>query len=173
MTHRWAAIAARSSHAPALLLTAFLLASCATAPSDDAPTTPRAGQWIGRLAVVVATDPPGQFHAGFDLTGTADSGRLTLTSPLGSTLAVLRWAPGQALLRQGNEERNFGSIDALVAEATGTVLPVRALFAWLHGAPEPADGWQVDLSQLDDGRLIARRQAPPPATELRVVLDGD
>ena len=50
--------------------------------------------------------------------------------------------------------------------------PVGALFAWLRGVPETAEGWQVDLSQQAGGRLRAWRLAPPPSAELRVVLDA-
>ena len=48
---------------------------------------------------------------------------------------------------------------------------MRALFAWLRGLPQAGEGWEADLSRLPDGRLLARRLAPPPAAELRVVLD--
>ena len=48
---------------------------------------------------------------------------------------------------------------------------MQALFAWLRGRPEHVPGWQVDLSQLDDGRLVANRQMPLPTAVLRLVLE--
>lgn len=157
----------------ALLLVGCLLASCANPPRASGPAGAHPERWSGRLAVLVASDPPQQFHAGFDLAGTPQVGQLDLTSPLGSTLAVLQWAPGQALLRHGDQVLHYDSLGALATAATGTDVPVRALFAWLHGTPERVAGWQADLSQLQQGRVTARRDAPPPAAELRVILDRD
>ena len=62
-------------------------------------------------------------------------------------------------------------LDALAQEATGTPLPVRALFGWLRGEPQAVPGWSADLSALAAGRLSARRLMPLPTAELRVVLD--
>lgn len=119
----------------------------------------------------MASEPPASFSASFLLSGTAQAGELTLISPLGNTLAALRWQPGEAVLHQGEQTRRYESLDTLVAEATGTPLPVRALFGWLRGEPQSVPGWDADLSRLADGRLSARRLIPPPAAELRVVLE--
>ena len=127
--------------------------------------------WSGRLALNVASEPPQSFSAGFSLSGSADAGELRLTSPLGNILAVLQWQPGQALLRQGEQTRQFDSVEALAAEATGAPIPVRALFAWLRGQPEDVTGWHADLSQLQAGRISAQRRMPLPTADLRIVLD--
>ena len=120
----------------------------------------------------MASEPPQSYSAGFELQGNADAGELRLNSPLGNVLAVMQWQPGKALLRQGEQSRSYASLDELSAAATGgTPLPVGALFGWLHGQPQAVDGWQADLSRLDDGRLTARRLMPLPTAELRVVLD--
>ena len=105
------------------------------------------------------------------VSGNPQVGELTLTSPIGSTLAVMQWQPGEAWLRQGDQARRYDSIDTLAQEATGTPLPVRALFGWLRGEAQSVPGWQPDLSQLDNGRLNARRLMPLPTAELRVILD--
>ena len=107
----------------------------------------------------------------FELRGSAESGELTLTSPLGSMLAVLAWAPGSADLRNNGQTRGFASVDALVAQATGAAIPVAALFDWLRGPTRRCAGWQADLSQLAEGRLRAHRSEPTPPADLRVVLD--
>jgi outer membrane lipoprotein LolB len=119
----------------------------------------------------VDSEPPQSYSAGFTLAGTAQTGQLSLSSPLGSTLAVMQWQPGQALLRQGEQTRRYASLDELAAAVTGTPLPLAALFDWLHGTPQTAEGWQADLSRLPEGRLTARRLLPPPAAELRLVLE--
>ncbi|MDR2155553.1 MAG: outer membrane lipoprotein LolB [Burkholderiaceae bacterium] len=126
--------------------------------------------WSGRLGLTVDSQPPQSYFAGFTLQGSEQTGELTLMSPVGSTLAVMQWRPGQALLRQGEQTQRFASLDALVTNVTGTPLPVRALFGWLNGVPEAVEGWHADISQLPNGRLTARRLTPPTA-ELRVILE--
>ncbi|MCA0326824.1 MAG: outer membrane lipoprotein LolB [Proteobacteria bacterium] len=152
---------------------AALLSACATAPvprPTAEETSPRI--WNGRLALRVESEPPQSFSAGFTLSGTADEGELSLASPLGNTLAKLRWQAGAATLQQGEQSRNYASLDALAAEVAGTNVPVRALFGWLQGDPTSPPGWSADLGRLhDDGRLTARRLMPLPTAELRLVLD--
>ncbi|MDO5289258.1 MAG: lipoprotein insertase outer membrane protein LolB [Pseudomonadota bacterium] len=148
-----------------------LLSGCASGLREPTVADTEASHWRGRLSLNVDSEPPQSFSAAFDLSGSAQAGELSLSSPLGSTLAVMQWAPGQALLRQGEQTRHYHSIEQLAAEVTGTPLPVQALFGWLHGQPQAVPGWQADLSRLSDGRLIARRSMPLPTAELRVVLD--
>lgn len=158
----------------AALLPATLLLACATPPApapDGAASRPQ--HWSGRLSLVVETTPPEQFHASFDLTGTADTGRLALTSPLGSTIALLQWRPEHAVLQQGGQTRQYASVDALAAAVTGTAIPIRSLFAWLHGQNTATAGWTADLAQLARGRISAQRRHPAPAARLRVILHDD
>jgi len=152
-------------------LAAALLAGCAHPPGATGAKDPENGPWTGRLALQVQDKPEQSFSAGFELRGRAQQGALTLYTPLGGTLAVLDWAPGSATLRSGGQIRQFDSVDALVAQATGSAIPVAALFEWLAGRNAEVPGWQADLSQLPDGRLRAQRQQPPPQADLRVVLD--
>lgn len=153
-----------------LAAAAALLAGCATAPPAATTFHPEVHAWSGRLGVTVESTPPQQFSAGFDLTGNERQGTLRLTSPLGSTLALLAWKPGSATLRQSNEEQSFDSLDALTQAATGVALPLRALFDWLHGVDTPAPGWRVDLSGAQRGRISAQRLQPLPVATLRVIL---
>ncbi len=157
--------------ASGLLVAPLLLLGCATPPPIVPATGSADGYWRGRLALRIETAEPSAFFASFELSGHAESGELLLSTPLGGTLAQLRWTPQQALLRSNGETRSFDSLDALAEEATGTAIPITALFAWLQGRPAMADGWQADLSQLAEGRLLARRSAPAPAAELRLILE--
>lgn len=154
----------------AWLLAALVVAGCAS-PPRAASTDPQAQVWTGRLALTVEGQQSQSFSAGFELRGKPDAGQLTLYNPLGGTLAVLAWAPGSATLRQGDKVSQFESIDALGVQATGSELPLAALFDWLRGVDTPAAGWQADVSQLAQGRLRAQRTTPPPAADLRVALD--
>ena len=123
------------------------------------------------MALQVEDNQSQSFSAGFELKGSARAGELTLFNPLGGTLAALSWSPGSATLLGNGEPRQFDSVDALVAHATGAAIPVAALFDWLRGTNTPVPGWQADLSQLEAGRLRAQRTQPPPPADLRVVLD--
>ncbi len=151
-----------------------LLAGCAQPPQRKQAAGGAESHdhyWRGRLALRLETPEPTSFYAGFELMGHAQAGELVLTSPLGSTVAKLRWTPRVAQLQSNGRTRTFDSLDALATEATGTAIPITALFEWLEGRPASADGWQADLSQLDDSRLVARRVLPAPAAELRLILE--
>jgi outer membrane lipoprotein LolB len=146
-------------------------AGCASPPRTAGPADPQTGPWSGRLALQVEDNQSQSFSAGFELKGSARAGELALHSPLGGTLALLAWAPGSATLRANGQTRDFDSVDALVAHATGAAIPLAALFDWLRGIDTPVAGWQADLSLLGQGRLRAQRLQPPPLADLRVVLD--
>lgn len=150
---------------------ALILTACAQTPR--VPTMPGEirTQWSGRLALKVESEPVQSFFAAFDLRGNARTGELSLFSPLGSTLARMAWAPGDARLTWNGQQRQFDSIEALTREATGTELPITSLFQWLAGDATQAQGWSADLRNLGDGKLVATRTAPEPAVEMRLILD--
>ena len=150
-----------------LLVGALVLAGCATprrAPVD-------APLWTGRLSVRVDATPVQSFGAGFELQGGPIAGELRLSSPLGNTLARVVWSPAGAELHQGSAVTRRGSLDDLTTELAGAPLPIEALFGWLQGRGDTAAGWQADLSRHADGRITARRDAPLPRAELRVVFE--
>ena len=176
---------------PAVALS-LLLAACATHPP------PLAGAvHSGRLAV--RSDASGSQAAHsvsgqFELSGSAASGQLVLTSPIGTTVARARWSqpagalgePSEIELEADGRTSHFDSLDAMMRQALGDSLPLAAMFDWLAGRPWPAApatraadgdsfeqlGWRVDLSQFASSQLIAaERPAPPPALHVRVKLD--
>ncbi len=150
------------------MMCVVLLTACATPQR-----TPQPGEtaWNGRLSVRVDSLPPQSFTAGFDLRGSPQAGELQLTSPLGNTLATVQWSPEGADLRQGQQVTTRSSLDQLTTELIGTSLPVVALFGWLQGQPsEDTHGWQADLARQPEGRITARRAAPLPEAELRIVF---
>lgn len=156
-------------------LLAATMAAAATGLPGCASTrasTPREAQaWTGRLGLVVESEPPQSFAGGFELTGTAATGTLSLFTPLGSQVARMQWSPTEVTLTDGQATRQFTSLDALTQQTTGAALPVQSLFQWLQGQPSPAEGWDVDLSGFGDGRLLARRKSPQPTAILRIALD--
>ena len=155
-----------------VLLAIFLIAGCAVKQRATGQNGFNREEWTGRISLQVASEPVQSFSASFELKGRAENGELTLISPLGSVLAVLRWSPGQALLDRGGQDiQRFASIDELMERATGTAIPLSALFAWLQGSNATASGWVADLTRHGEGRFSARRTLPAPEANLRVVLD--
>lgn len=158
-----------------LLVAIFLVTGCAykngNAGVNDAQNEATPSFWAGRISLQIQSEPVQAFFAGFELKGRPDSGELTLISPLGSTLGVMRWSPGVATLIQGGSIKRFTSTEELLAQTTGAAVPVSALFDWLDGKNTPSQGWLADLSQLDNGRITAKRVAPAPQADLRIVLD--
>lgn len=161
-----------------------LLAACATTPHPT-PTYP--GDSVsGRLALRVEAHngvAARSFAAPFELRGQADAGQFSLFTPLGTTAARADWQAGQAVLtdEQGRQTR-YSSLDGLAADMLGEALPMAALLDWLRGqpwtgAPHEANGtgfaqlgWQIDTRARDEGRIEARRSAPPVVT-VRVRLE--
>jgi outer membrane lipoprotein LolB len=164
------------------LLAAAVLAGCATPP----PTADE-GRWTsGRLSVRIdatAARAARSVSAAFELRGDGNGGELRLNSPLGTRMAAARWARGVAVLTTPDGEGRYDSLDDLARQALGETLPLAALPDWLAGRPWPAAphrelgggfeqlGWTVSLAHRAEGRIEARREAPP-AVLVRVQLDG-
>ena len=176
-----------------LIFAINLMAACAT----NAPVTfnlegkntssnvpPSIANHQGRLSLRIASDPPQSLYAGFTLNGDAQTGDLTLSSPLGNSLAQLSWTPQSAVLKANNETKEYLSTSALIESVTGTIIPLNALFDWMTGKDTPAEGWEIDLSNMKTPtaktanssnetvqRFVAKRFSPLPAAELRIALD--
>lgn len=155
-----------------LLAVSLLMAACAAPQKTIQNSGLTADQWMGRLSLQIQSEPAQSFSASFELKGQPSAGELVLISPLGNTLGILRWSPGEALLDSGGGKiQRFSSVDELMMQSTGAALPVEALFSWLRGTHANVNGWSADLSRYDDGRITAKRVQPTPQADLRVVLD--
>lgn len=154
------------------LIAIILIAGCAHPIGVKSINSSQNEFWTGRISLQVQSEPVQAFSASFELRGQPERGELTLISPLGSVLGVLRWSPGDATLDSGNRKiEHFSSINELMERATGAAVPPSALFAWLRGDNASVSGWSADLSRLGEGRIWATRTEPAPQAELRVVLD--
>jgi outer membrane lipoprotein LolB len=171
----------------ALLAAPLLLTACAAV---QPPAPAATGTLVsGRLAVrAESTDgaAPRSLTAAFELQGTAQQGRLDLSTPLGSLLARAHWAPDQVVLTTPEGEARFADLDGLSREVLGESVPIAALFDWLQGrpwpqapslptqAPEPSGfrqlGWRVDLARFNDAFVQAERERLPLVT-VRAKLD--
>ena len=158
------------------------LAGCAQLPTAPPPPADEA-KLSGRISVSVAGDVHNRGTGGaasFELFGGPQTGRLELTTPLGSLVARANWRPGLATLQTPNDERRFDDLDALTRELLGEPVPVAALFDWLKARPWPAVphektangfeqlGWRIE-PRLPS--IVATRLAAPVVT-LRAKLDG-
>ena len=152
----------------------FVIAGCAFAPKASTLDSP-SSLWRGRLAVKVDADENDRLGrsltAGFELTGNAIEGGLTLFTPLGGTAAVLTWSEAHASLLSQSTTRYYSSLKVLIEQAVGTDIPVNALFAWIDGTNASADGWTVDVTDYNNGRISAKRTNPGPTAELKIVLE--
>lgn len=157
-----------------LFVSGFLLTGCALPPAAQNPGE-EMSTWRGRLAVRVGADgadrPEQSVSAGFELTGNASKGGLTLYTPIGGTAAVLAWSKHDASVISNSEMRHFPSLNALIDQVLGTSIPVEALFSWLHGNNASEGGWTADVTGHAKGRITAQRTTPLPPAELRIVLE--
>ncbi|MBH9551320.1 lipoprotein insertase outer membrane protein LolB [Inhella gelatinilytica] len=170
-------------HALALLTVglALVLTGCVTTPP---PPTP--GTWSGKLAYQMEASPTQRAQAGsalFEWQGSTEQGQLSLTSPLGTTLASARWDASGVWLDDGHGPRPFVTLEelgqALGDALQGPPLPLRPLLHWLRREPAPGwpalaredgfeqAGWRV---QLAPQRITLTRPAQGGLGALRLVL---
>ena len=134
-----------------------LLNACSHTPrqaANNTSSTAVIGHWEGRLTMRVAKNPPEQFSTAFEMSGHAEQGQLHLLSPLGTTLAVVRWNPQGASLQQSSDIQQFASMDELTQGLTGAALPLPQLLIWLDRAGPAVAGWQIKAEALKKGRRV-------------------
>lgn len=123
------------------------------------------------MAIKVSDPIPKAFAANFLLQGNALAGQLTLSSPLGTTLAKIDWSQDTALLTTTGAPQRFESMQALALHALGVDVPITQLFDWFNGSPASAAGWEVDLRDFANGRITAKRNGPDLQAEIKILLE--
>ncbi|MGL4602732.1 MAG: lipoprotein insertase outer membrane protein LolB [Iodobacter sp.] len=124
----------------------LLLGACASAP----PVSRQGYNASGRVALKMANE---KHYAQFDWHQLGEQSELTLSGPLGQTVAELRFSPGTAIFRDADRrELKAGSADELISEALGWPLPVSGLRWWLRGEADPES--VSTLTQTENGRLL-------------------
>ena len=164
-------IAARLARLCTGSFTIILIAGCANTTWATDPLPLNSDHWQGRIAVKVAASPPQSISAQFDLIGNATAGRMDLSTPLGTTIAQMRWSTQSAEVLSSGESRSYMSMADLTTATLGAELPVDVLFQWLKGEAAPSPGWQVDLTDWPQGRISAQRTEPSPVVHLKILLD--
>lgn len=176
-----------------------LLAGCATTPtpSPGAASSPAAAQspspaaeppqaaarsavatveldapLSGRLALRIHRPSDGATNGGsllFELQGSQRQGQLLLQTPIGTTLAQVKWDEGgaEAITPQG--KRRATTLDEVTQSLLGETLPMAALLRWLRGepwdgAPHQAQpegfaqlGWSISLEAWHENIIVAHR----------------
>jgi outer membrane lipoprotein LolB len=153
-----------------LALLGAMLVACSAPSKRQEYVTPN-DVWEGRLSVQVAGDAPQRISADFFLEGTARRASLTLNSPLGTRMARMQWDATSATLESGDQKRSFDSVDAMTTHSLGSALPMQAIFAWLHGRPETAPGWELQTLDRLQGRIRARSVDRTPAVQIDLLLE--
>lgn len=188
------------------LLAALLLGGCASPPvlPDNTVATARryhaAIELDGRLSVRYQRNGQEEaLHGSFTWSQTAARTLVTLSSPLGQTLATIELTPqGATLIQPGQSARSAADADALAADALGWPLPVANLRNWLQGYTLDARGrriaaagsadpirtpddwqirypaWQQGGSGADHPKRIdlARHSAEAGEIAIRIVIDN-
>jgi outer membrane lipoprotein LolB len=154
-----------------VVCTLCLVAACAAPQKTSGLKTIENNSYAGRISLTVQSEPVQTFAGGFDLQGTVAAGELSLFTPLGSTVAVMRWSAGRAELQNSGQTQQYPSVQAMLERTTGAAIPLEALFAWLRGEAAAAPGWQADVSRHAEGRISAQRSDPAPPAQLRIILE--
>lgn len=135
-------------------------------------------------------------HGSFSWLQTPQDTTITLTSPLGQTLAIIEITPSRAILRRAEQPvQAADDADMLAADVLGWPLPLAGLRDWLQGfavdhngrrwSATPGaeskvvtlDGWQITyMSWQDDDASprridLARETRQAGQVAIRVVID--
>lgn len=173
-----------------LLVFAGLSACSSLSPKQDG----RAGvngeslqlsqRFTGRISVVVQENQthakPQNTSARFDLhTDNGSNGQLMLASPLGNTVAQVRWSPVEAVVTDNYaEQTRYDSFEAMMQEMIGVRLEAQTLLGWLQPSSQEQfihGDWQVDARGYNaaskSGKIKAVRTEPLPTIRIVVLLD--
>lgn len=177
----------------ALSLTA-LLTACTTTPSTV--ETPFGLERQGRFALQVKSpfEQPKAVQGNFRWQQTPDGWRMSLSSPVGATLARLSVNSSGALLQSPDSPDQRGaSATALLQKMLGEPVPIDSLQYWIRGQLSDASdirsvtrdasrrvtgfqqrGWRVTFSRYDDvgpTRMALAKQAEGRDVVLRLVVN--
>ncbi len=194
-----------ATHLFATAALAALLAGCATTPSaplSTAAVAPYAESVAldGKLSVNYLRDGKQESITGkFAWRQAGARTDVTLSSPLGQTIATIAVTPEEAVLNDGkNPPRSAPDVDTLSTQALGWPLPVSGLRDWLqgyavaqdgqrvaasaaHSKVATRDGWELEFVSWQEGatppkprRIDARRAAAGDIEDiaLRIVIDA-
>lgn len=144
----------------------LLLAGCAgLGPSTDYTQHPTSAyrdaiDLDGRLSVQYQQNGSNEaLHGNFSWSQTPQRTVVTLSSPLGQTLAVIEVTPDMSILKQnGQAPRMAADPDSLTDLALGWPLPVAGMRYWLQGIATDTNGRRFVASGQSDASETVNTQ---------------
>jgi outer membrane lipoprotein LolB len=141
-----------------------LLSACSTPPtiSKEQSSKPRVlqeqVQLAGRISIQYQQrEQTETISAGFEWQQVAHDLHISLSSPLGQTIATIQQTPMGAILEQAKQEpRTATDIEQLLADSLGWSIPVIGLKGWLQGFDIQANGKAVAVPVKDYFQLQAQ-----------------
>ena len=142
-----------------LLIAAVLstLAACATTPAVPRSTVAVAPyrdklELAGRIAINYSRDDKKESLNGkFTWQQTASATDVTLISPTGQTVALIKVTPSEATLQESDKPpRSAPNLDRLTQQTLGWTLPVSGLRDWLQGYATDREGKRFVASPAND-----------------------
>lgn len=130
----------KSIYSLLLLIIITLLSACATNQMKSPNTTGQQAyqeqiQYSGRISVQYQQDEQEQnLHGNFEWQQKDSTISISLTSPLGQTIANITQSPQGASITEANQETRYAdNLEQLLNETVGWTLPVNELKVWLQG----------------------------------------
>lgn len=144
-----------------LLSVGLILAACSTTKAvnvtqqNQSRTLQQQIQLQGRISIQYQqNDQPQTVIVGYDWLQTPQNLHISLSSPLGQTIATIQQDASGARLEQAKQEpRVAPDIESLLVENLGWAIPVSGLKAWLQGFDLTANGQTIALPATDYYRL--------------------
>lgn len=141
-----------------------MLSACSTSPtiSSEQSNKPRTlqeqVQLAGRISIQYQQrEQPETVSAGFEWQQTSQELHISLSSPLGQTIATIQQTPIGARLEQAKQEpRTAADIEQLLADSLGWSIPVVGLKGWLQGFDVQTNGKAVAVPVQDYFQLQAQ-----------------
>ncbi|MBI3147853.1 MAG: outer membrane lipoprotein LolB [Betaproteobacteria bacterium] len=138
----------------AALFFLLVLSACASAPELARDRAPVEGFALtARLGVRSAEQG---FTGGLGWVHEAGADQLSITSPLGQTVAQIELAPGAAVLRLPERVLQAADLTELMEREMGWALPLQGLSDWVRARPRA--GTPYDAEYDPGGRLALLRQ---------------
>jgi outer membrane lipoprotein LolB len=150
----------------ALFFAALLLTSCAELSPSTSNRQQPTSQYResidigGRLTVRYQHDGENEsLHGNFNWSQTDKRTTITLSSPLGQTLALIEVTPEMTVLTQNGKPRRMApDPDALTELALGWTLPIAGMRDWLQGVAIDANGRRFIASSKSESSATVSTQ---------------
>ncbi|WMW81477.1 lipoprotein insertase outer membrane protein LolB [Undibacterium cyanobacteriorum] len=140
------------------------LVSCANAPKLSHEQMSRTRQYqeqitlSGKISIQYQQNEKTETLSGnFDWQQLSKELTISLNSPLGQTIAIIRETPQGASLQQAKQETRYAQdVEQLLTESLGWSLPVAGLKDWLQGFDRQTNGQKLAVPTKDYQRLMSQ-----------------